>query len=98
MASSVPPVPSAVSEQDATSSPVSIGAGVALTGICATSFLLVAFLTVFNYTDLLVANSGASSTSTNSLDALMAELILLAITFSPMIVSYKLCAMIIDKI
>jgi hypothetical protein len=76
---------------------MSIGNGVAITGISVASFLLLAFLLILNYTDLLVANNVNRTASADNLNAFVGEFFILAITFSPMVFSYKLCAKIIDK-
>ena len=77
--------------------PISNGSGIAITGVCVASFLLVAFLLTLNYTDLLVVNSANRAAAADNPNAFIGEMFLLAVTFSPMIFSYRVCAKIIDK-
>lgn len=77
--------------------PISTGVGIAITGVCVASLLLLAFLLTLNYTDIFVSNSTTRVASADNPNRFIGEMFILAITFSPMIFSYKLCAMIIDK-
>lgn len=77
--------------------PISVGAGTAIMGIYAAGHLLVGLLLILNYTDLLVASATNRIMYPGDLDAFVGELFVLAISLSPMIFTYMLCAKIIDK-
>lgn len=77
--------------------PISVGAGAAITGIYVSGHLLVGLLLILNYTDLLVGNDVNRVTYPDNLGTFGEELFILAVSLSPMIFSYRVCAKIIDK-
>lgn len=74
-----------------------LGTGLAIIGVSLTSFLFTGLLLAFNYTDLLVQSTLDRVANDDNRNTVVREMLLLALTFLPMIFSYKVCVKIINK-
>jgi hypothetical protein len=73
---------------------LSLGAGMAIVGVCLVAALLIVFLCILVFTDLLVGDTGtASDYKPSGFDLLF----VLAFTLSPGVVAYWICKMILNK-
>lgn len=71
---------------------LSLGAGIAIVGVCLASVALVAFFCLLNYTTILVDNSAAREKTDGS-----TWFFILMVTLSPGYAGYFLCSKIINK-
>lgn len=83
--------------QTVRSAGLSIGSGIAITGLFLIAALLTIFLCILNYTDLLTLNSANRAARADNPDPAMGELFILAITLSPLALSYLISTKIIEK-
>lgn len=71
---------------------LSLGSGVAVVGICLVAAMMVAFLCILNYTDILVSSPADRKETTFEV-----WLIVLAVTLLPGYAGYRLCKQVIEK-